>query len=133
MQTTVSTTIFIIKSDKIQFLLDSKHRPIKILSSFDAIFNNTPIAVTVDHVERANKVMQYFVNSSRTIFTKADKVKEINNVVSVKKGMTKAETIMFLHDKGYINADIAKKIDVSKVYVGQIIAKNTQNTPPKVK
>lgn len=104
-----------------------------LLSLFDAIFNNTPIAVTVDHVERANKVMQYFVNSSRTIFTKADKVKEINNVVSVKKGMTKAETIMFLHDKGYINADIAKKIDVSKVYVGQIIAKNTQNTPPKVK
>lgn len=93
-----------------------------LMAIFDYMFiPDTPLEVTADHVERADKIMQYFYESAKTIFSDAEKSTEIQEVMNMKKGMTKPEHIIHLHSKGFKNVDIAKKVNVSKAYVGKII------------
>lgn len=92
-----------------------------LMAIMDHIFTGAPLKVTPGHVHRADRIMQYFFNSARAIFSEADKAIEINEVVTARKGLTKSEQIAHLHSKGYRQIDIAKMVKVSKVYVSKIV------------
>lgn len=96
-------------------------RFVLLLALFDALFNGHEPTIDRIHISNADRVMQYFVDSSKAIFNRADKVNEINEVAGVQKGKTRSELIIILHDKGFKNSEIAKKIGVSKAYVGQFL------------
>ena len=104
-------------------------RFVLLMALFDTVFDGTELEVTIDNVERAEKIMQYFIESSRAIFDKAENVQEINDVASVKKGVTIQEMILYLNEKGFKNADIAKKVGKSRAYVGKYLKlKTDKNT-----
>lgn len=93
-----------------------------LVALMDWLFDDAELTITEQQIERADKIMQYFIESSRSIFTKTEKDREISDVASVKKGLTVQETIEFLHQKGFKNAEIARKINKSRAYVGQVVA-----------
>lgn len=94
-----------------------------LMALMDHCFESKELIVEPHHVERADRIMQYFFDSARTIFSEAERSTEMKNVINmnVKKGMTKYEQILHLHAKGYKNADIARMVNVTRVYVGKTL------------
>jgi hypothetical protein len=101
-----------------------------LLSLFDYMFiDKQPLVVNKSHIDRADKIMQYFIESARMIFTDAEKTSEINDVMGAKRGMTKIEHIIHLQSTGFKNIDIARMVKVSKSYVGKVINEHQKSKP----
>jgi len=77
--------------------------------------------VDIDHVKKANKIINYFMDSAKFVFNDADKTDEIESVSVKLNGKTKAEKIEALHKMKYKQSDIAKKLKVSDAYVSKIL------------
>lgn len=91
-----------------------------LMGLFDTVFTGVDVEVGVDHIDRAFKIMKYFVNSSTVIFNEAKKVNEIKEVSSTKKGMTTPEKVNHLLKNGFSKSDIAKELNLSRAYIYKI-------------
>jgi len=94
-----------------------------LMALFDLILDGTIINVTLDHMERANKIIQYFTESAKSIFNESEATMEIAQVNSSMNGKTKKEKIIALHNKGFKNVQIAKELNVAPSNVSAILKK----------
>jgi len=80
--------------------------------------------IELDHMNRAEHLVNYFINSARGIFNASEKTNEITvvNRIMKQQGMTKAEQIKKLHQKGYSGVDIAKIIKSPASYVSKVLS-----------
>ncbi|PIU57970.1 MAG: hypothetical protein COS89_02815, partial [Deltaproteobacteria bacterium CG07_land_8_20_14_0_80_38_7] len=80
--------------------------------------------IELDHMVRAEQLVNYFINSARGIFNDSEKTNEINvvNRIMKQQGMTKMEQIKKLHQKGYSGVDIAKIIKSPASYVSKVLS-----------
>lgn len=92
-----------------------------LLALMDSIFDDKQLYVDASHVERADKIMKYYLSSAMTIFNTSSKLGEINDIMETLRGKGKAEQIMILHGKGFKNIEIATRLVVSKSYVTNTI------------
>jgi hypothetical protein len=88
----------------------------------DVMFDDCDFKATLEHVEKAKKVCDYYLNNARKLFTETEHKRDIDNVFSSIKGATKSEIIKRLQVKGFKNSEIAKKLKVSKSYVSKILS-----------
>ena len=93
-----------------------------LVGIMDAMFNGTRLEVSASQVERADKIMKYFIASAAQIFTESGKSTEIMEILTAKKGLSKQEQIFMLAEKGYKFKDIANQLQVSPAYVSNVIA-----------
>jgi hypothetical protein len=78
---------------------------------------------TVDliHMQKAERIAEYFINSARYVLTENSYKKEIRSVNASLNGKTNSEKIQILSTKGYKNKDIAKELGCSPAYVSKIL------------
>lgn len=91
---------------------------------YDENMNDT--TVQLDHMNRAEQLINYFINSARGIFNASEKTNEMTTVNRIMKqqGMTKAEQIKKLNQKGYSGVDIAKAVKSPASYVYKVLNNN---------
>lgn len=81
-----------------------------------------PLDVTEDHMKKAYKMAEYFINTARAIFEGVDKTREIKDVDFALKGKTKKEKIIELYKKGFKQTDISKQLNTFKSHVSKVIS-----------
>ncbi len=79
--------------------------------------------VNIMHMDKAKSLCDYFLQSARFVFDQAERTSEINNVKRSMQmqGLTKAEQILKLHQKGFKNVDISKQLKTPASYVSKIL------------
>lgn len=92
-----------------------------LLALIDCVIEGSDLNVSPEHLKRARKICDYFINSARYVFSEADKSEEIGNVKRGSQKMTKVEQIQYLFEKGYKNKDIAKELKTPTSYVSKVI------------
>lgn len=88
---------------------------------FDLVYNGCSGQVTVDHMNRAELICNYFITSARFVFNDADKRTEMDGVIKKISGSTKVEKILALSVKGYKGVEICKMLSTSANYVSRTI------------
>jgi hypothetical protein len=91
----------------------------------DTCFDGGSYQVTLNHMQKATKIADYFISSARFIFQESERVSEISTVKqSLKqKGLSKTEQIIEMYKKGYKQIDIAKTLSTPASYVSKILSK----------
>lgn len=82
-------------------------------------FNVEPI-----HIKKAEKIMQYFLNTAKHVFSESEELKDLKQVTDNIKGKTTAEKVIELKDRGFRNVDIAKALGIGASRVSQILKKD---------
>jgi len=96
-------------------------RFILVIGFIEAFFNDMDLVITEIHVQKASKLVDYYIKSARKLFSDLNEVKELKGVVSVMNGKTNKEKAMELKKKGYSNTNIANELSISKQRVGQLL------------
>jgi hypothetical protein len=92
-----------------------------ILEHFDY---GTELIVTIDHLKKAELLIEYFAKTASNVFTENIKIKEKKEVFDTLKGKTTVEKIVGLHKKGFKNVEIAKMTGKSKPYITKVLKEN---------
>ena len=100
-----------------------------ILSVIDGFMDGTLPEVTPAHVDRANLICNYFIESAKTIFTDADNKNEIKSVAENLRGKTKTEIITALVEKGFKQKDVAKYVKSPPSYVSRVMKEWNDKKP----
>jgi hypothetical protein len=87
---------------------------------------NSQKLVTLDHLERAYKLIEYFLQTGRKVFANVKTSGEIGGVVSTMRGKTNRDKIVELFKMGYKKADIIKESKCSKTYVYNVLREEAQ-------
>jgi hypothetical protein len=77
--------------------------------------------VTREQLERAFEIIQYFMKTGAKVFSDVSISKEMGNVAKGMNGKSNSEMIIELKSKGFTNSAIAKKVGVSRQYVGNVV------------
>ncbi len=93
-----------------------------LMALFDMIFNGIALEITIDHMQRAEKIMIYFMESAKFIFNESESCMEIAQVNHAMSGKTKREKIIALHLKGFKNVQISKELNVAPSNVSATLA-----------
>lgn len=88
---------------------------------FDMLFSGGDFEVNIDQMERAKKIVDYFIGSAKYVFNEADNRQEIESVTNKMNGQTKVEKIISLHNKGFKNSQISKQLQTPASYVSKIL------------
>jgi hypothetical protein len=81
----------------------------------------TELVIEKEHVEKAEKLIQYFANTAKGVFVENALTNEKNEVFDKMKGKTSTEKIISLSEKGFKNTEIAKMVGKSKQFVGKVL------------
>jgi hypothetical protein len=94
-----------------------------IVAIMQILYEGGALEVDVDHMNKAKRLCDYFINSARFVFDQAEKTQEINNVKRSMQasGLTKAEQIIKLNQKGFKNVDISRQLKTPTSYVSKIL------------
>ena len=95
-----------------------------LMALFDLIIDGMMINVTLNHMQRAEKIIIYFIESAKCIFNESESAMEIAQVNHSLNGKTKKEKIIMLHNKGFKNVQIAKELNTDKANVSRVLAEN---------
>ena len=96
-----------------------------LISLFDLIFEGIQPEVNATHIEKAYKIMRYFIHSAKEIFEDASIMTEIHQVKEAQRGKTTQENVIYLHSKGFKQARIAVELKISKQRVSKILSKQS--------
>jgi len=92
-----------------------------LMSLFDLIIEGSLINVTLNHMQRAEKIILYFIESAKCIFNESESAMEIAQVNHSLNGKTKKEKIIMLHNKGFKNVQICKELNIAPSNVSAIL------------
>jgi hypothetical protein len=81
----------------------------------------TELVIEKEHVEKAEKLIQYFANTAKGVFVENALTNEKNEVFDKMKGKTSTEKIISLSEKGFKNTEIAKMVGKSKQFIGKVL------------
>jgi len=87
----------------------------------DTIFTGSETSITSRQMIRAQRICEYFIASAREVFDDSDKRQELDDVTTIMRGQTKLEKIIALHNKGFKNNEIARKLNTPASYVSKTI------------
>ena len=96
-----------------------------IIDHFDPIVEQEHLRIEYTHVNRANKIAQYFYNTGMSIFEENQITQELKNI-DKQHGMSSQERIEVLYKKGISQKDISAHIKKSRQYVSKVIKKLKQ-------
>ena len=96
---------------------------IMIMEHFDY---GTELIVDVEHMKKAELLIEYFAKTASNVFTENIKIKEKKEVFDTMKGKTTIDKIFLLHEKGFKNIEIAKMTGKSAPYVSKVLKENTK-------
>lgn len=94
-----------------------------LMALFDMVYDGVEPMVTEEHLARANKIMQYYVNSANDIFNQSEQIIEIRRIAESMRGMTKSEMMVELSKKGFKNSEIASYLKVTRQAVSKVLTK----------
>lgn len=94
---------------------------IMIIEHFDY---GTELIVNIDHIKKAELLIEYFAKTASNVFTENVRIKEKKEVFDTLRGQTSINKIKSLHEKGFKNVEIAKMTGKSKQYVGKVLTKS---------
>jgi hypothetical protein len=97
-----------------------------LMALFDMIFNGIALEITIGHMQRAEKIMIYFMESAKFIFNESESCMEIAQVNHAMSGKTKKEKIIALHLKGFKNVQISKELNVAPSNVSAILKSESE-------
>ena len=92
-----------------------------LMALFDLIIDGMMINVTLNHMQRAEKIITYFIESAKCIFNESESAMEIAQVNHSLNGKTKKEKIILLHNKGFKNVQISKELNIAPSNVSAIL------------
>lgn len=92
-----------------------------IMGLFDMCFNGYTTEINEEHMAKAVRLMDYFIQSASVVFAEAETKQEISQIVASMFGKTKKEKIILLHNKGFKNYEICKELNTSKEVVSRVI------------
>ena len=95
-----------------------------LISIIEHVEDGAEIEIDEHHVRKAEILIEYFARAAENIFTENAQIQEKKEIFATLKGQTLSEKVMALHKKGLKNVEIAKLINKSKQYVGQVINKS---------
>jgi len=91
---------------------------IMIIEHFDY---GTELSVTIDHVKKAELLIEYFAKTAANVFTENIKIKEKKEVFDTLKGKTTIDKIFALNEKGFKNIEIARMTGKSAPYITKVL------------
>ena len=96
---------------------------IMIMEHFDY---GTELIVDIEHMKKAELLIEYFAKTASNVFTENIKIKEKKEVFDTMKGKTTIDKIFLLHEKGFKNIEIAKMTGKSAPYVSKVLKEKTK-------
>ena len=95
-----------------------------LMGLFDLVFIGYCNDITIDHMKKAELLINYFMESAKVIFNESEATMEIAQVAHGLNGKTKKEKVISLHQKGFKNSQIAKELNIAasnvSAYIKQI-------------
>ena len=93
-----------------------------LMSIFDCVFEGMSSNVDRTHMEKAWKIITYFIESAKSVFNEAEQTMEISSVAKSMFGMTKKEKTIQLYKKGFKQHEICKELNSPREVVSRIIS-----------
>lgn len=104
-----------------------------LMDAFTVNFDLKAEPLGKEYIDRAEKLVMYFIASARKVFSDSERREEITSVTNSykMKGMTKAEQIYKLAEKGFKQVDIANIVKSPKSYVSKVLQEYNRKTGVK--
>lgn len=94
-----------------------------LMCLFDHFSNKAPLHIKPHHVELADKIGEYFIESARVTFNDTTIRSEIRRILQTLKGKTRNMQIKCLHDIGISQKNIGKYFRISRQTVHRCLKK----------
>ena len=92
-----------------------------LMALFDLLSSGMITNVNVSHMQKAQRIITYFIESAKVIFNESEAAMEISAVNQSLFGKTKKERIVILWQKGFKQPEICKELNSPKQFVNRII------------
>jgi len=92
-----------------------------LMDHFDADTDQPHYDVELAHVQRVEKINEYFLNTAKLVFDESEELMDYDEILHKLKGKTRNEKVFELKARGLKNKEIAKIFELNPSRVSQIL------------